>query len=478
MSCTKISKVITLLFILFITTVSLQAQSLNGSPYSNYGLGDLNTFGFSGPASAGYTSSSLTSKRNFTFLNPASNGYMDFTIIKLGAVLKNVSQESGNLKGTYTEGDLSYIALGFPLLKSQFTKRKSIDTATKKEVLEKAPIKWGLSFGLTPFTNTAYGTNFNTDSSFGTFENIYNGEGGISRVFINNGIKIGKNFSIGHSSRFLFGSINDYRVYIFPDSLNIKGQQDHRRLALNGFQQTVGFMLNFNDSANWRNGKIKNKKKKASIYTHTLGGTFTFGSKINSNEQRLVQSMDYSNGNLILEDTLVFNEDLKTKVKLPQGFTAGYALQKENKWRVALEYKYENWSDFNPNNNNSPFSNSNFSNSNEYSIGLTLNPDASVESFKNIEVRLGLRHKESYLNFQELNGNFTNLTESGITFGLGIPLVGKYYGTEKRLHNMFDIGIEYYTRGKKESGLVKENYLNVTMGITFNDYWFKRRKIY
>lgn len=471
MNCIKTSKVFTVLLMLLMSISFLQGQVLNGSPYSNYGLGDLNTFGFSGPASAGYTSTSTVSKRNFTFVNPAANGYMEFTVIKLGATLKNVTQSSGNLKGNYTEADISYLALGFPLLKSQFTKKRYKDSLTGKEVLVKTPLRWGLTFGLTPFTNTAYGTNFTTDSSFGSFENIYNGEGGISRVFINNGVKIGNNFSIGHSTRFLFGSINDYRLFIFPDSLNIKGQQDHRRFALNGFQQTLGFMGNFDH----KGIKRKNSKNEmaANTYTHTFGGTFTLGSNLNLTTQRLVQSMDYSGGNLILEDTLLFNESTKSKVKLPHGFTAGYSLQKEDKWRVAVEYKNENWSSYKSFN-----SSDSFSNSSEYSAGFTLNPDASTESFKKMEVRFGLRHKNSYLNFKGLDGNFTNLTENGITFGLGIPLVGRYYGTENNLYNILDIGLEYYSRGQKESGLVKENYFNFTMGITFNDYWFKRRKIY
>ena len=79
MSYKKISKIFTLLFILLVAHGSLKAQSLNGSPYSNYGIGDLNSFAFSGPASAGYTSTSLISKRNFTYGNAASNAFMDIS---------------------------------------------------------------------------------------------------------------------------------------------------------------------------------------------------------------------------------------------------------------------------------------------------------------------------------------------------------------------------------------------------------------
>lgn len=462
MSCSHKLKALTTLLLLLLSLGAAKAQTLNGSPYSNYGLGDLNSFGFSGPASAGYTSTALTSNRDFTFTNPASLGHIDFTVIKLGAILKNVSQESGNQQGSYTEADLSYLALGLPMMNRQVTIRKYLDS-NNNQVFVKKNITWGLGFGLTPFTNTAYGNSFTTDSSFGSFENIFNGEGGISRVFINNGFRIGENLSIGHSTRFLFGSLNDYRVFIFPDSVNIKGQQDHRRIALNGFQQTLGAMYQF---------KTRDSAKK-NTFTHTFGASYTISSNINSNTQRTVQSMDYSSGNLVFEDTLLFTQANNSKIKLPSGFNLGYSLQRNNKWRVSLEYKRENWSEF-----SWATTTDSFSNSDEYSIGLTLNPDAADESFKKIEVRMGLRHKKSYLNFQELNGNFTNLSETGITFGLGIPLIGKYYGTQKSLKNMLDIGLEYYTRGQKESGLVKENYFNISFGITFNDYWFKRRKIY
>ena len=280
-------------FLLFLTTNRAQAQVVNGSPYSNYGLGDINSFGFSGASSSGYTSTSLRSDRDFSYWNPASTSRLKYAVLKLGATVTNVSQSSETQEGTYSEGDLAYLAVGFPLLNKYLTKRKYTDSATGKTVAVKSPITWGTSFGLTPYSRSAYGTDFTTDTTFGSYQNIFNGEGGISRVFINNGIKIGKNLSIGHSARFLFGSINDYRIYIFPDSLNIKGQQDHRRVAINGFQHTLGAIYEFNSS-----GKFK----------HNLGATYTFNATINSSTQRLVQSMDYNNRILNLEDTLLFSE--------------------------------------------------------------------------------------------------------------------------------------------------------------------------
>ena len=158
---------------------------------------------------------------------------------------------------------------------------------------------------------------------------------------------------------------------------------------------------------------------------------------------------------------------------MPRGFTLGYSLQKEDKWRLAVEYKTEQWSQFEWANTNDSFGDAS-----EISAGFIINPEKSRESFKDIEYRFGVRHKTSYLNFQELNGKFTPLTETGITFGLGIPLVNKWYGSKETTKNLIDIGMEYYQRGKNSDGLVKEDYFVITLGVTFNDFWFRRRKIY
>jgi long-subunit fatty acid transport protein len=455
------------LFLALIPTIlaynSAISQIINGSPYSNYGLGEMNTFAFSGQSSSGYTSTSFYSNRDFTFTNPASVAGLqikadagNLSVLKFGAFVDLIDQKSAIANKTYTDGNFSYMALGMPIMDKKIGS-KTVLNDKGKEVEVRVPLKWGVSFGLLPFSNVAYGNELSIDTSFGSYDNIFNGTGGISRIFLNNGFQIGNNFSFGHSVRFIFGQIDDFRLTIFPDSLNIKGQQDHRNLDLKGVQNNFGAIYKF----------------ETNNLSHTFGATYTLPSTLRAGTERLVQSMDYnSNGALLLEDTTYYSSNDQEDVKLPSGFTLGYTLQKENKWLVSAEYKRENWNSFDWFN-----SNDSFSNSDEISVGFVLNPHRfSPDNFVKPEIRAGFKYKKSYLTFQEINGGFTQLEESGITFGIGIPLKKNVFG-KGWVKNMLDIGAEYVTRGTTDGGLVRENIFRITAGFTFNDYWFERRKI-
>jgi hypothetical protein len=59
------------------------------------------------------------------------------------------------------------------------------------------------------------------------------------------------------------------------------------------------------------------------------------------------------------------------------------------------------------------------------------------------------------------------LTETGISFGLGLPLGG--------LSNA-NIGLELSQRGQKDSGLVQETIVALRVGLSLNDIWFVKRK--
>jgi hypothetical protein len=59
------------------------------------------------------------------------------------------------------------------------------------------------------------------------------------------------------------------------------------------------------------------------------------------------------------------------------------------------------------------------------------------------------------------------LTETGISFGLGLPLAG--------LSNA-NVGLEISQRGQKEASLVQETIVALRVGLSLNDIWFVKRK--
>lgn len=59
------------------------------------------------------------------------------------------------------------------------------------------------------------------------------------------------------------------------------------------------------------------------------------------------------------------------------------------------------------------------------------------------------------------------LTETGISFGLGLPLGS--------LSNA-NIGFEISRRGEKNSDLIRETQVAMRIGLSLNDIWFIKRK--
>jgi len=60
------------------------------------------------------------------------------------------------------------------------------------------------------------------------------------------------------------------------------------------------------------------------------------------------------------------------------------------------------------------------------------------------------------------------INDSALTLGLGMPLRGAFSNV--------NIGFELGNRGTTNAGLVKENYMNFSIGLSFNDKWFQKRK--
>ncbi len=72
---------------------------------------------------------------------------------------------------------------------------------------------------------------------------------------------------------------------------------------------------------------------------------------------------------------------------------------------------------------------------------------------------------KSYLELKE-----HRINEFGLTFGAGFPLKGQ--------QSMINLGVEIGQRGTINYGLIKENYIRISLGFSFYERWFLRSKFY
>ena len=108
---------------------------------------------------------------------------------------------------------------------------------------------------------------------------------------------------------------------------------------------------------------------------------------------------------------------------------------------------------------------SSFEDSKRFSLGGFYIPkyNSFTSYFDRIVYRAGLRYENTglVLNNQSIN-------DFGVTAGFGFP-VGRNFTN-------LNLGVEYGQRGTTSKNLVRENYFNITIGLSFNDFWFKKRR--
>ena len=184
------------LFLTFLIISKMEAQNNSSSPYSRFGIGDLQSSSFA--ESDGMASSGMAHHEpfNINFSNPASYSSLKLTTFEFG-VSSNFTKfsETGLPTNTTNVSNISYIFLGFPVVAN----------------------KWGASFGLLPYSNVGYKISDAGLSNNGDSTNfLYTGSGGINQIYLGNAFNIIKNLSIGLNISYLFGSIEKQNTVEFP----------------------------------------------------------------------------------------------------------------------------------------------------------------------------------------------------------------------------------------------------------------------
>jgi hypothetical protein len=62
--------------------------------------------------------------------------------------------------------------------------------------------------------------------------------------------------------------------------------------------------------------------------------------------------------------------------------------------------------------------------------------------------------------------NNTAIKDKALNLGFGLPISGSF--------SSLNIGVEYGQRGTVLNGLVREEYFSVSLGLIFNDKWFRK----
>lgn len=86
-----------------------------------------------------------------------------------------------------------------------------------------------------------------------------------------------------------------------------------------------------------------------------------------------------------------------------------------------------------------------------------------------MDYRIGFRYNKTqyYINKQDIN-------DMAITFGVGLPLArNPYSGAFSKINISAELG----QMGTINNSLIRERYVNLNVGFTLNDRWFRKNSI-
>ena len=184
---------------------------------------------------------------------------------------------------------------------------------------------------------------------------------------------------------------------------------------------------------------------------------------VNLNTNRENTTFTYlGSGSVTLnKDTLEFLKEKENNLSIPFTMGLGGILQKKNKWKAGLDFKYEKWSDFVPENKD-------FTLSDQWSFALggeIIPKFDQLNYFQRISYRGGIRYTNSFL---KVEGE--QFKKMSAVIGFGFPI-------SRNLSNI-NFAAEFGTIGKSSATLIKENFINFYLSFRFNDIWFIKPKYY
>ncbi|MGO4289349.1 hypothetical protein [Chitinophaga sp. RAB17] len=409
-----------------------KAIAQDNSPYSRYGLGDLNNNQNTVNRGMGGVSQAYSDPQSVNFINPASYSSLLLTTFDVGIEGggRSISDQGNKFSSGF--GTLSYLQLGIPIIKN----------------------KWGLNLGLRPVTRVSY----NIQQGFnGTFfdtlryplTNKYEGSGGLYQMYAGTGVRFG-NFSVGVNLGYLFGNIENNTRLIFPDA-SIYPSHKMFRTSYSSFFYKLG---------------VQYRAKVAKEMDLTFGASGSLKQNMNARQEALSETLQFdgNSGNYSSQDTAKYVKGERGTVVYPEEFAVGIMLRKFDKWMIGMDFNTTQWQNY-----------SNFGakdslqNAWKLSIGGQFVPNAMALSgyWNRVAYRLGAYYGNDYL---KLNG--VTMPTTGFTVGAGLPVRRLPYSNQ---YSMINVAFELARRGNNQT-VLKENIYRISLGFTLSDKWFIKRK--
>lgn len=386
------------------------SQSSTNSPYSYFGLGEIESGDIGRTSGMGGIGIGMGSDRMLNKNNPASYSTLDSLAFLFDITLSLKSADYTNYKGSFStlNAGLKKLAIGFRV----------------------TPI-WSTTVGIKPFSSVGYKVNQvkRIEGSMGTYTVTSTGDGGLSQLYFGNSLKVTNHLSAGVNTSFIFGSIKKLEVYqsSIMDDYTIERKISPMALY-------VDFGLQYRNALNSR-------------WSYTVGAVGGVKRKMGFTELTTVSTSIIS--------TTDDSTTILTQEYIPAFLGIGTAIKSLN-WTFGADFRTDFWGNVTESTGRHIYKNSN-----KVAIGAEYAPNIGLTKniFQRMVYQAGVKYEESYLKL-----NSTNLDGYAVTAGVEIP--------GRRTRTSLGLALEYGKRGSLQNGLIRENYFQLNLHLNMSDIWF------
>ena len=408
----------------------------SNSPYSRYGYGLLSdgaqgfNKGMSG-LSYGMRGGNLLNTQN-----PASIAALDSLtfLYDLGITLQNANISDGTNKVNAKNSSFDYLTAGFRLGRGL-----------------------GVYVGMRPFSTIGYdvaSTETLSDAGTGssTVTHTNSGNGGFHEAGVGLGWNPFGGLSIGAEFNYFWGDYTRSTVSTYSQS-GVQPLNRYYTAEINSYR--IGFGAQYDAKINKNNNL-------------TLGAVYRLGHDIGSEAVYYNQRLS-SSGSVISGDTVRISKAFS----LPTTIGAGVVWTNRNRLRIGFDYTLELWKDLHfaelGSNGTYSLSTDYFTNRSSYTLGFDYKPNPEGLRYRDhITYRFGVKYSTPYIKVDGYDGPKSYLVSAGV----GLPISNLY-----NVGNTLNLSVQWEHVKPSRTSMITENYLRLSVGLTFNESWFMKWKV-
>ena len=394
----------------------VQAQSSTSSPFSIFGIGEIETRDFGRTTAMGSVGIGFQSENFLNRRNPAGLSGIDTLrfILDVSAAVKFSEFRTSTDKEKATNFNFKSLAVGVRLSK-----------------------KWTSSAGLTPYSNAGYHLIKPQEipDGSGVMNTHFTRSGGISKVYWGNAFEIFRGFSLGVTSSYIFGNITQNEEM---DVFSIKDVYNVSKLHFDfGVQYSHWF------------GKYTNV---------TAGGVYGYKSEMFVQQTQMITSSNAIERNQRQPDR---------KSYVPETYGAGFSILRNKnaaEWIFAADYQYWNWS-VDPLHDKKK----RYTDSQVFSAGLQITPNKQrPENYlQALRFHLGASYNQSCL---KVNGY--QMDDISVSVGVGFPFVNN----RSYERSYVNIAANFGESRTGHKGGITERYALLSVNLSLIERWFAKRQ--